>query len=86
MSELPTTIRCQRHASLMPKDRPKNLELPLPGNAKAAPARGRRKARTAPARSSRRQLLLFDYQSWLTLMAELAEPAVTAEASRTGRR
>ena len=70
----------------MAKDRHKNLELPLSGNAKAAPAPARRKATTARAWTSRRELLLFDYQTWLTLTAGVAQAAAAAEASGAGRR
>src|SRR6476620_4901806 len=66
----------------MAKDRHKNLELPLPGNAKAAPAPARRKATTARARTSRRELLLFVYQTWLTLTAGVAKDAAAGEPSR----
>jgi hypothetical protein len=70
----------------MAKDRHKNLELPLLGNAKAASAPARRKATTARARTSRRELLLFDYQTWQTLTAGVAHAAAAAEASEAGRR
>jgi hypothetical protein len=60
----------------MTKKRHKNLELPLFGKAKAAPAR--RRAR--PARStSRRRLVLFDYSTWLTLTAGVAPAAANAD-------
>ena len=65
----------------MAKDRHKNLELPLSGNATAGSAPTRRKATTARARTSRRELLLFDYQTWLTLTAGVAQAAAAAEAS-----
>lgn len=46
----------------------------------------RRKAKTTRARTSRRALLLFDYQSWLTLTAGVAHAAAAAEASGASRR
>ena len=82
------SIRCQRHCdpSDMAKERHKNLELPLPGKAKAALAPVRRKATSARARTSRRELLLFDYQTWLTLTAGVVQAAAAAETSGAGRR
>ena len=79
------SLHDQRHCdpSDMGKERHKNLELPLSGNAKAAPAR--RKATAARARTSRRRLLLIDYQSWLTMMAAGAPAAPASEASRADR-
>lgn len=68
--------------SRMNKERDENLELPFSGKVK--PAHARRKPRTGRARSSRRQLLLFDYKTWLTLTEAVASAAATAEASRTG--
>lgn len=81
-------IRCQFTATLstMAKARHQNLELPFSGKAKAAPAAARRKAPPARARTSRRELLLFDYQTWLTLTAGVAQAAAAAEASGAGRR
>ena len=68
----------------MAKNRHKNLELPLSG--KAVPVPARRKGRTSRVRTSRRALLLFDYQTWLTLTAGVAQAAAAAEASGPGRR
>ena len=80
---LPASTRIAVIPSRMHKERHKNLELPLPGNVK--PARARRGSSAGRARSSRRQLLLFDYGTWLTLTEAVAKAAATAEASGTRR-
>lgn len=69
--------------SRMNKERHENLELPFSGKVK--PAHARRKPSTGRARPFRRQLLLFDYRTWLTLTEAVAKAAATAEASRAGR-
>lgn len=63
----------------------KNLELPHSVKAAAALAPARCKAPSAHARTSRREFLLFDYQTWLTLTAGVAQAAAAA-ASRAGRK
>jgi hypothetical protein len=70
----------------MAKDRHRNLELPFSGKEKAAPVSARRKGKAARARRSRRQLLLFDYQTWLTLTAGLDQSGAGTEETGGDRR
>ena len=67
----------------MNKERHESLELPFSERVK--PAHARRQPRMGRSRSSRRQLLLFDYKAWLTLTADVAQAAAAAAASGAGR-